>query len=842
MKQTDIPLYVKDLSEATSSKIGQDYFDALVTFLGSVLKKKYVLIGELTNDSTAIRTRSVFSSGNIIENVTYELEDTPCESVVTKNACVFREGIQNLYPRDSMLQEMEVDSYVGAPLFNSEGDAFGLIVILDTKPISDESFIQVYFDLVVGRISAELERATAMERLQEQEERFRDLVYCSSDLIWEINEEFKYTYSTSTVDGILGYAPQELIGKTPFDIMPEKEAERVMEAFAPIAEAKEAFSGLENINIHKNDSVIYIESSGVPIFDANNQFRGYRGVDRDITERKKKEIDLKLAATVLNTASEAVMVTDVSNKIIKVNEAFTHITGYSPEDALGQTPSILKSGHHGSDFYIEMRRGLRECDRWEGEIWNRKKSGEVYPEWLTISPMTGPQGEPQGYVCLFSDITKRKQAEEQIQYQANYDALTGLANRHLLLERFSTALDYASRAGDKVSLFFIDLDRFKQVNDSLGHSFGDRLIAEAAKRLHGCIRKTDTAARLGGDEFAIVCSGMPGVANIDSALTKILKVMSEPYYIDRQKIVLSASIGVTIFPNDGVSIEELTRNADSAMYKAKEKGGNTYQFFTEEMHAESLRRHIMEGYLRSALENQEFVLNYQPIVETVSKKIVGCEALIRWHSPELGLVNPVDFIPLAEETGLIIPIGEWVLQEACKQTALFIKQVPDNFFISVNVSSYQFRNVDMCAVVKKTLSQVSLSPSVLALEITESLMMNEDVAVREQLQELRNYGVSISIDDFGTGYSSLSYLHKYPLSTLKIDKEFIQELATNESKSLLVDAIISMSKSLGLKVIAEGIEEEAQVEILRDKGCEYLQGYLFSRPIELTEFKALLKA
>lgn len=842
MKQTDIPLYVKDLSEATSSKIGQDYFDALVTFLGTVLKKEYVLIGELTNDSTAIRTRSVFSSGTIIENVTYELEDTPCESVVTKNTCVFHEGIQNLYPRDSMLQELGVESYVGAPLFNSEGDAFGLIVILDRKPISDESFIQVYFDLVVGRISAELERATVMERLQEQEERFRDLVYCSADFIWEVNEEFKYTYSTSTVDGILGYAPAELIGKTPFNFMPDKEAERVMEAFAPIAEAKEAFSGLENINIHKNGSMIYIETSGVPIFDANNQFRGYRGVDRNITERKKKEVDLKLAATVLNTASEAVMVTDVSNKIIKVNEAFTHITGYSPEDALGQNPSILKSGRHGSDFYNEMSRSLKECDRWEGEIWNRKKSGEIYPEWLTISLMKGPQGEPQGYVCLFSDITKRKQDEEQIQYQANYDALTGLANRHLLFERFSTALDYASRAGDNVSLFFIDLDRFKQVNDSLGHSFGDRLIAEAAKRLHGCIRKTDTAARLGGDEFAIVCSGMPGVANIDSALTKILNVMAEPYYIDRQKIVLSASIGVTIFPSDGVSIEELIRNADSAMYKAKEKGGNTYQFFTEEMHAESLRRHTMENHLRSALDNQEFVLNYQPIVETVSKKIVGCEALIRWHSPELGLVNPVDFIPLAEETGLINPIGEWVLQEACKQTALFINHVPDHFFISVNVSSYQFRNADMCAVVKDTLSKLNLSPSVLALEITESLMMNEDVTVKGQLQALQDYGVSISIDDFGTGYSSLSYLHKYPLSTLKIDKEFIQELATNESKSLLVSAIISMSKSLGLKVIAEGIEEEEQVDILREKGCEYLQGYLFSRPIDLAEFKALLIA
>ena len=590
MEQVDIPLFVQKLSKATSAKIGQDYFDSLVAFLGEALGKQYIFIGELVNNATAIRTKSVFAQGRLAENLTYDLVDTPCENVLGKHTCVYRHGVQNLFPKDFLLQQMGVDSYIGAPLFTSSGLPFGLIVILDTKPIVDDSFIQVCLELVVARISAEYERHSIVERLAEQEKRFRDLVGCSSDFIWEVNENLEYTFSTSTLDGILGYAPEDMLGKTPFDFMPKAERERVRNVFEPLWKNREPFSELENINFHKDGSPVYIETSAVPIFDSDNRFKGYRGLDRDITERKKKEIDLRLAATVLDTASEAVMVTDINNLIIKVNAAFTRITGYSQDEAMGRTPSLLKSGHHGADFYEEMRHSLQQNSKWEGEIWNRKKNGEVYPEWLTISLMTGRQGDPEGYVCLFSDISKRKKDEKKIQYQANYDALTGLANRHLLFERFSDALNLAERQSQNVSLFFIDLDRFKQVNDSLGHSFGDQLIKDAATRLQNCIRKTDTAARLGGDEFAIICSGISDISQTEAVLSHILTVLSEPYWIKGQKIVLSASIGVTVFPDDGLSIEDLLRNADSAMYRAKENGRNTYQFFTEEMHLESVQR------------------------------------------------------------------------------------------------------------------------------------------------------------------------------------------------------------------------------------------------------------
>lgn len=841
MKLSDISLGIANLFEATSSKIGQEYFEALVEYLCNALKVDMVFIGELADNNSAIHTKAVYAHGSIAENITYELAGTPCEGVIGKYTCVYRRGIQQFFPADTLLKELGVEGYVGVPLFSLTGTPFGLIVALHSKAILNEDFIQTYFDLVVGRVAAEYERLNIMERLTDQEKQYRDLVYCSSDFIWEVNENVEYSFPSSSPDGLLGYTAAELVGKTPFDFMPKEEAEKVRLSFKSTWEHRESFSGLENINIHKDGTLVYIETSGVPIFDSQGIFKGYRGVDRNISERKKKEIELKLAATVLETATEAVMVTDINNHIIKVNKAFTTITGYTIDEVLGETPSVLKSGRHDAHFYIEMLKTLQLCGEWEGEIWNRRKNGEIFPEWLTVSAIQNDQGDIGGYVSLFSDITKRKEYEEKIEYQANYDALTGLANRHLLADRFSRAIDRADRKNSRVALLFIDLDRFKQVNDSLGHTFGDKLLQEVSSRLYSHVRKSDTTARLGGDEFAVIFPDVPDIHHVEDSIRNILKSLSKRYKIEGNEVYLSASIGVTVYPDDGNTIDDLLRNADSAMYKAKENGRNSFQYYSGEMHKDAEKRRLLENSLRRAVNQNEFVLYYQPIVDSTTKKIVGSEALIRWKNPDMGIVSPAEFIPLAEDTGLILTIGEWVLNEACRQISSILPACPKDFFVSINVSSFQFKKNNIPLLVGKALERFGLSPNRLVLEITESLMLNDDKSILEQLKELRRMGVGISIDDFGTGYSSLSYLHKYPISTLKIDRAFVNDLTSNKQSRALVTAIIAMSKSLGLKMVAEGIEEEQQAAILSQEGCTFFQGFLFSKPLPFDEFQCFIK-
>ncbi|WP_290704837.1 bifunctional diguanylate cyclase/phosphodiesterase [Amphritea sp.] len=841
MKLSDISLGIANLSEATSSKIGQEYFEALVEYLSNALKIDMVFIGELTANKSAIQTKAVYAHGSLSENITYELSGTPCDGVIGQSACFYQEGIQRSFPTDTLLKDLRIEGYVGAPLFSLTGAPFGLIVALHSKPILNEGFIQTYFDLVVGRVAAEYDRLNIMERLIDQEKQYRDLVDCSSDFIWEVNENVEYSFSSSSPDGLLGYTAAELVGKKPFDFMPKEEAEKVRLSFTSIWEQRETFSGLENINIHKDGTLVYIETSGVPIFDSQGIFKGYRGVDRNISGRKKKEIELKLAATVLETATEAVMVTDIDNHIIKVNKAFTTITGYTIDEVLGETPSVLKSGRHDAYFYIEMLKTLQRCGEWEGEIWNRRKNGEIYPEWLTVSAIQNDQGDIGGYVSLFSDITKRKEYEEKIEYQANYDALTGLANRHLLADRFSRAIDRADRKNSRVALLFIDLDRFKQVNDSLGHTFGDKLLQEVSSRLYSHVRKSDTTARLGGDEFAVIFPDVPDIHHVEDSIRNILNNLSKLYKIEGNEVYLSASIGVTVYPDDGITIDDLLRNADSAMYKAKENGRNSFQYYSGEMHKDAEKRRLLENSLRRAVNQNEFVLYYQPIVDSTTKNIVGSEALIRWKSPDMGIVSPAEFIPLAEDTGLILTIGEWVLNEACRQISSILPTCPEDFFVSINVSSYQFKKNNIPLLVGKALERFGLSPNRLVLEITESLMLNDDKCILEQLEELRRMGVGISIDDFGTGYSSLSYLHKYPISTLKIDRAFVNDLTSNKQSRALVTAIIAMSKSLGLKMVAEGIEEEQQAAILSQEGCTFFQGFLFSKPLPFDEFLCFIR-
>ena len=560
-------------------------------------------------------------------------------------------------------------------------------------------------------------------------------------------------------------------------------------------------------------------------------------VATDITGRKVAEKELTLSATVFDRAYEAVMVADVNWRIEKVNRAFSEITGFSEQEVMGLRPDFLLADHSQGVLNGEMQEALEQSGAWEGEIRSRRKNGEIFHEWLSMTLLRDREGEPARYVSLFSDITKRKEQERKISQQANFDFLTGLPNRFLFNDRLDMALSIAKREGRRLALLFIDLDRFKYVNDTLGHEVGDDLLREASRRLRSEVRESDTVARLGGDEFTVIVRDFRRIEPVELLAEAILGSLSLPYLLGEHEVHASASIGITVYPNDGSEREVLLRNADNAMYRAKERGRNDYQFYTSEMNNEAQRRRVLENALYKALENDELFIQYQPIIWLESGELRGVEALLRWRHPELGLISPEEFIPLAEDTGLIRGIGAWVLEEACTQAARWRQELNPDFKISVNLSSRQMKRSDMAKLVAEILERAGLPARALILEITESLLMSDDPDISVDLLAIQAMGVALAVDDFGTGYSSLSYLKHLPVEILKIDRSFVNELPEDSEDAALVQAILSIAESLGLKVVAEGVETLEQAEFLREHGCELAQGYLFSRPMDAEDLQ-----
>jgi diguanylate cyclase (GGDEF)-like protein/PAS domain S-box-containing protein len=638
-----------------------------------------------------------------------------------------------------------------------------------------------------------------------------------------------------------GYQLQDVLGKNPRILKSGETTDEDYLQMWSILSTGGVWSG--EFHNKAKDGTLYWERAQISsITDKRGNITHYIAIKEEVTKRKDDEKRLRLASAVFETAAEAIMVSDHNNRIQMINNSFTVITGYESEQVIGQNPSILSSGYHGAEFYQDMYTALDTVGIWEGEVWNRRKNGEIYPQWLTISTMRDEQGVLEGYVSLFSDMTRRKKDEEYIIQQANFDTLTGLPNRNLFSDRLSQSVARAQRSHISSALLFIDLDRFKYVNDTLGHLAGDELLKQAAHRLESCLRAEDTAARLGGDEFAVILLDVHSSVDAQRVVKKILLELSEPYYLGEHEAFISGSIGITLFPDDGDKPELLIRNADSAMYKAKEAGRNDFYFFTPQMNDEALKRRDLEMSLYLALEREQFLLHYQPIVDINTGDIVSAEALIRWNHPTLGIVSPADFIQLAEEIGLIKSIGEWVLRKACNEAVKWQTLSAVAPKVSVNVSSRQFQRQDMAQLVKDVLTETGLAPNLLTLEITESLLVSDVQTVTKQLSDIAALGVSIAIDDFGTGYSSLSYLKKFPISILKIDRSFIGDLLVHEGDQTLVNGIISLANSLGLKVVAEGVEEEAQHTILKMLECDYVQGYYFHYPLTEKLFRKLLQS
>ncbi len=560
---------------------------------------------------------------------------------------------------------------------------------------------------------------------------------------------------------------------------------------------------------------------------------------------QKNEEDLKIAAIAFET-HEAILITDIDTNIIRINQAFTRITGYTEADILGETPKILSSGKHDAFFYKTFWESINNEGKWSGEVWNRHKNGEIYPEWQTISAIRNDNGKTTHYISFFSDITEFKLAEKEIEKLAFYDPLTDLPNRRLLHERLEHELKIAARYHRAGILFFLDLDRFKYINDSLGHSVGDLLLIEAAQRLRSLLRDTDTAVRLGGDEFIILISAQDGVQSdvleqSNVIAEKIINEINRPFLINGHELFVSTSIGITIYTGIDETVDTLLKRADTAMYKAKEAGRNTFQFYQESMQEVADARLNIERHLRNAEAKNEFTLHYQPQL-SASNEIVGAEALIRWNNSELGNVSPVDFIPIAEECGVIISIGYWVIETVCEQIKGWEQQGVHIPHIAINISAKQFHQHDFVSNLIYIVYEQNIVPNKILLEITEGVFLGNLEEAIDKMNVLKQNGFSFAIDDFGTGYSSLTYLKRLPFDQLKIDQSFVRGLIDNKADAAIVKAIVVMAKSMGLNLIAEGVETYEHLAYLSGYGCHYYQGYYFSKPLTAEKMVDYIKS
>jgi diguanylate cyclase (GGDEF)-like protein/PAS domain S-box-containing protein len=696
---------------------------------------------------------------------------------------------------------------------------------------------------ITGRVAAE-------ESLRESELRFRQVAEALPEVVWltewSDSEEadgrrFQVLYASSLFERIWGH-PVAALYADPLlwlrSIHPDDRDRVVSLVFAEDG-------GLEmdcEYRIMRADGAVrVIHAQTLPIRTHGVADHRCVSIMEDVTERRQAEYRLRQAAAVYECTAEGVMITDAEARLVAVNRAFSGITGYGEAEVLGRNPRILGSGRHPPEFYRAMWEQVEGEGHWQGEIWNRRKSGEVYPEWLTISRVRDDQGRVLNYVGVFSDISLIKRSEEQLRYLAHYDPLTDLPNRLLLLSRMDHALSVVAREGGRGAVLFLDLDRFKNINDSYGHPLGDDLLVSVARTLRSRIRDEDTLARLGGDEFVVLMESLQHPEDAAELAQDLLRRLAAPCKLaNGSEVCLTGSIGISLFPDDAARSTELLQHADAAMYQAKENGRNTFQFYTETLTRRAKERVELETKLRRALENEEFVMHYQPQLDMASGRICGCEALIRWRDGDGELIPPARFIPLAEDNGMIVPLGRWALARACRDGVGWLAGGHPQLTLAVNLSPRQFLQPDLIENLRQILAETGFPAGNLELEITESAIMEHGNQAEATLKTLKTLGVKISIDDFGTGYSSLAYLKRFPIDKLKIDQSFVCDIPHDRNDMEIAAAIIAMSHNMGMQVLAEGVETEQQLAFLLGKGCDAYQGYLFSRPLALADWCALL--
>ncbi|WP_420589663.1 EAL and GGDEF domain-containing protein [Bacterioplanoides sp.] len=704
---------------------------------------------------------------------------------------------------------------------------------------------------IVGTARDVTEDIERQERIIDSERRYRLLAENMTDIIWATDAKLNFNFVSSSVEKTLGYKPDELLRSGVQAVFHRSDIRKLIKTLRQhikIALRSPTEAAEKNVVIRqdmtascKSGEEIVIEIRAGLLWNEQGALQGISGIARDVTEARQLERELQLAAEVFENSNEAILITDRSLNIASTNKAFANITGYDPQKIIGQTPDFLISQErHDVDFFEEIGEALVINGYWQGEIFYQRDDGEVRTGWAGVSAIRDGSREVQSLIIIMSDISDRKAIEERIHKLAYFDPLTGLPNRSQLHEQLNIMVEQAKQKQQSAALLFIDLDRFKPINDSMGHPAGDQVLKEVAGRLSHCVKKHDLVCRMGGDEFTVaIGSQLDSEAAADTAVKvgeRILHALHQPFKLGQREVFISASIGISVFPNDGDSVIELLKNADMAMYHAKELGRDNVQFFDEKMNQKAVELLELENDLRHALAREELELFFQPQYLSHNATVVGAEALLRWNHRNKGLVSPGVFIPIIEDTGLIIPIGQWVLEQACLKFSAWKQQGIQIERIAVNVSARQFKQLDFIQVVETAINKAGIRPEQLELELTESILIDDLEHTLEVLTALRNIGVHTAIDDFGTGYSSLNYLKQFTVDTLKIDQSFIRNLPDNSDDVQITRTIIAMAHNLGLGVIAEGVETKEQLQFLQQEQCEEVQGFYFSKPLPEAEF------
>ena len=760
-------------------------------------------------------------------------EQRPVMADLVASGCI-DSLISTYYPQKYRPSRVIPGSYEAEDFFPHLGDS-GVWLYFTAAPIHDER----------GRMIGAIETLQDITERKQTERRLHQLLDEHRVIFDNAHGAIAYIQNrvilrcNPRMAEIFGYdRPEDLVGHKTTMLYPSPQDWK--ESGIRLYHQLEArgFSEDEVLLQRRDGKPIWCYRLGRPI-DPREPHGGSIWVYSDISAQKRQQRQLELASTVFDNSTEALLICDAANRIVSVNRAFTRITGYTATEVVGRTPAVLKSGRHDRTFYRRMWTTLLAENRWEGEIWDRRKNGEIYPKWLSISVVRDDAGQVAHFVAAFADVTRRKQAEERVQFLARHDTLTGLPNRMLLRERFDQAAEHARHTGRQLAMLFLDLDHFKRINDSLGHPVGDALLVAIADRLRLALYGTDTISRLGGDEFVILLQHIQRTEEVIAVARKIEACMDAPVEIDGQLLSTSFSIGVAVYPNDGDDFDTLLQKADTAMYHAKECGRGTFSYFDDKMNAHAADRLVLHNRLRGAIGRDEFRLVYQPQINLRTGRVFGAEALLRWLPQDGTAVGPDRFIPVAEESGLILPIGEWVIHEAFQQARRW-QDAGTPLQVSINVSGLQIYRADLAATLAAVQRDTGVPPGLIEIELTESTLMEDVQAVSEVLRALKRTGYSLAIDDFGTGYSSLAYLKRFPLDKLKIDRSFVTELCSNPEDQAIARAVIQIARSLKLRVIAEGVETTEQMMLLRRHGCHEGQGYLFGRPMPANELRPML--
>ncbi|MDD2865495.1 MAG: EAL domain-containing protein [Methylococcales bacterium] len=683
-----------------------------------------------------------------------------------------------------------------------------------------------------------------LEQIKKSETRFRELFENSPVAYQSLNSQGCYIDVNDRLCALLGYERDELLGRSFGDFF-SIDAREIFHKY--FQELKCTGTIEAELELRRKDNLlINVIVSGAVQCDYQGNFEKTHCIIHDISERKKIEQTLRIAAAAFET-HEAIMITDARANILCVNKAFQQITGYSREEVVGKSPRMLNSGRQDKLFYFAMWRRLLKTGKWDGEIWDRRKNGQIYPKWLTVTALKDNENNITEYIALFSDITERKEVEEEIRNLAFYDTLTHLPNRRFLLDRFKIAISLSERTEKYGAVIFLDMDKFKTLNDTLGHDYGDMMLIEVAERIKHSVRDVDTVARLGGDEFIVLFENLShdeadASRKVTMIAEKIRASLATPFHLNEHVHYSSPSIGVCLYRGHAVPIDELIKRADIAMYQAKNSGRNTVRFYDPILQQTVENRTTLELELRHAVLNEQLQLYYQIQLDHDYVPL-GAEALIRWIHPQRGIISPAQFIPLAEESGLILEIGHWVIEQACSQLAKWKdNELMNHLQLAINVSPHQFKLTNFVEIIDSAIQRHQISPSLLKLELTENIVLGDVADVIAKMHALKALGVSLSLDDFGTGYSSLTYLKLLPIDQIKIDQSFVRDIVSNSSDVVMVNTIIELAKNFELNVIAEGVETEAQLHFLKGHNSVSFQGFFFSKPIPIEQFESLLKS